>query len=190
MRISLIVVRARNIVMRNFNIAIFLFLLSTITNAQDSINCQPYLYGSAGSIRVILGVGDAFGFRYGASIFITDKWSFEVGHGCKSSINLGGGNYSVNYTGVAINRFFPISKTASIMASMLYSYANVTERTYEYPGDYKVISPMIGVDFSHRSGFSSFTRVGIKFTPGDDRKSETIAIDVGICWRFNFICAP
>ncbi|MFZ1979309.1 MAG: hypothetical protein WAV76_15245 [Bacteroidota bacterium] len=176
--------------MRNINIAILLFLSSTIINAQDSINCQPYLYGSAGSIRVILGVGDVFGFRYGASIFITDKWSFELGHGSEGSIDLGGGNYSINYTGVAVNRFFPVNKTVSIIASVLYSYANVTERTYEYPDDFKIISPMVGVDFSHQSGISTFTRVGIKFTPGNDRKSETIAFDVGICWRFNIFCAP
>jgi len=176
--------------MRKFNITIFLFLFSTITNAQDSSTCQQYLYGSAGSIRVIFGVGDAFGSRYGANIFITDKWSFELGHGSKGSINLGGGNYSINYTGVAINRFIPINKTVSIIASVLYSYANVTELTYEYPGNFKIISPMVGVDFSHRSGFSTFTRVGIKFTPGNDRKSETIAFDTGICWRFNLFCAP
>jgi hypothetical protein len=176
--------------MHNRIIIILLILWSTITNAQDSINCQPYHYGSAGSIRLILGAGSAFGFRYGASIFVTDKWSFELGHGSEGSINFGGGNYSINFMGAVVNRYFPINKRVSILASLFYSYATVTERTNEYPGDFKIISPMVGIDYSLQSGFSTFSRVGIKFTPGNDRKSETIAFDTGICWRFNLFCAP
>jgi hypothetical protein len=177
--------------MKHIYIIILTFLLPAITSAQDSINVHHYIHAPSGSIRIMFGVGGVYRWHYGGSVFIMDNWSIELAQGKDASINLGGGNYSMDIIGGAINRYFPIKAPFGLVFSILYSYANVTETTYEYPGDFSIVSPMIGIDFSKGSGLASYFRIGLLFKSGHIQKeTRPFVIDVGICWQFNLFGAP
>ena len=139
----------------------------------------------------MFGLGGVYGWHYGGSVFIVDKWSIELARGKNASINLGGGNYSMVLTGGAINKYLPIKAPFGLVFSLLYSYANVTETTDEFPGDFTIVSPMIGLDFSKGSGLASYIRIGLLFMSGNIRTdSRPFVIDGGICWQFNLFGAP
>jgi hypothetical protein len=177
--------------MKHIYIIILTFILPAIASAQDSNNVHYYTSAPLGAVRIIFGVGGIYGWHYGGSVFIMEKWSIELAQGKNASINLGGGNYSMVLTGGAINRYLPIKAPFGLVFSVLYSYANVTETTYEYPGDFTIVSPMIGIDFSKGSGLASYIRIGLLFKSGNIRNdSKPFVIDGGICWQFNLFGAP
>jgi hypothetical protein len=170
---------------------IMLFFYSSISLAQDSAKVVFHNYRPQGAVRIIGGVSGVYGIRYGGSVTFIDNWSIEIALGRNKDYNLGGGDYDMYLTGFAINRCFPLQRSMAIIASILFSHAKVIQTSYEYKGDFNIISPMVGVDYSLKSGFCSFARVGIKFISKNYREgSGTIAIDVGICWQFKIFSAP
>jgi len=156
------------------------------TKEKKDSNPIENFYRPSGGIRVILGMSGVYGFRYGLSMFINPKWSVELAHGRNKDINFGGGKYDMYLYGIALNRYFFVERKMAFVASILYSYSNVTQKSSEYAGDFNTLSPMVGLDYSARSGFGFFIRGGVIFaTQNYQQSSGKFKADIGICWRFD-----
>ena len=176
-----------------FLILIFhtLMLAQTSDNTEKNSRPEEQFYRPARGIRVILGVSGVYGLRYGFSMFINPKWSVELAHGRNKDINFGGGKYDMHLYGIAFNRYFFVERKTTFVTSVLYSYANVYNTSSEYPGDFNAITPMVGLDYSAKSGFGFFLRWGIIFaTKNYQNGSGKFKADLGICWRFDFFSKP
>jgi hypothetical protein len=168
-----------------------LLLIPVLITAQDSNRVDTANYWPSGSIAVILGLSNAFGAHYGASVHFTDRWSVEIARGAITDFNLGGRTYDMTLTGVALNRYFPLKHRTAILASIFYSHSKVIQTSYEYRGDFTLWGPMIGIDISAPSGFGTFVRGALMFGSANYKKGSTIlGADVGLFWRFHVLGAP
>ena len=118
--------------------------------------------------------------------FLAQEWSVEIANGVIIDINMGGGEYAMSLYGIAVNRYFSIEREIAIVTSLLFSHANVFDTSSEYPGDFNAITPMVGLDYSAKSGFGIFIRGGVMFaTKNYQNGSGKFKEDLGICWRFD-----
>jgi len=183
---------------KHLKIIFLILIFPTLMLAQNSNNIKEQIlrqkeqfYRPAGGIRVILGMSGVYGLRYGFSMFINPKWSVEFAHGRSESFNFGGTTshtYDMHMYGVALNRYFLMNKGMglAIVTSILYSYSNVIEKSVDYTGDFNAITPMVGFDYSAKSGFGIFLRGGVIFaTKNYQNGSGKFKVDLGICWRFD-----
>jgi hypothetical protein len=178
---------------KHIKIIFIILVFPILVMAQNSINTgikdnrpKELFYKPNGGTRIILGLSGVYGAHYGLSAFIAQKWSVELAHGRNMDINIGGGKYDMKLYGVALNRYFLIEREMAIVTSILYSYANVTQRSSEYTGDFSSLSPMVGIDYSAKSGFGYFLRGGLILTTRNYLNgSGKLKADLGICWRFD-----